>query len=75
MELSVYKIDGSESGKKVVLSEEIFGITPNDLAAILCLRCSLTLVSKILLHVEVDSVIVWRNAEDFLVEDNLLSGL
>ena len=30
MELSVYKIDGSESGKKVVLSEEIFGITPND---------------------------------------------
>ena len=25
MELSVYKIDGSESGKKVVLNEEIFG--------------------------------------------------
>ena len=30
MELSVYKIDGSESGKKVVLNEEIFGIMPND---------------------------------------------
>ena len=30
MELSVYKIDGTESGKKVVLCEEIFGITPND---------------------------------------------
>ena len=30
MELSVYKIDGSESGKKVVRNEEIFGITPND---------------------------------------------
>ena len=30
MELSVLKIDGSESGKKVVLNEEIFGITPND---------------------------------------------
>ena len=30
MELSVYKIDGTESGKKVVLNEEIFGITPND---------------------------------------------
>ena len=30
MELSVYKIDGSESGKKAVLNEEIFGITPND---------------------------------------------
>lgn len=30
MELSVYKIDGSESGKKVVLNEEIFGIKPND---------------------------------------------
>lgn len=30
MELSVYKIDGSESGKKVVLNEEIFGIEPNN---------------------------------------------
>ena len=30
MELSVYKIDGSESGKKVVLDEQIFGIEPND---------------------------------------------
>ena len=30
MELSVLKIDGTESGKKVVLSDEIFGITPNE---------------------------------------------
>ncbi len=30
MELSVYKIDGSESGKKVVLDEKVFGIEPND---------------------------------------------
>ncbi len=31
MELSVYKIDGSESGKKVVLDEKVFGIeNPND---------------------------------------------
>lgn len=30
MELSVLKIDGSESGKKVVLDENVFGITPND---------------------------------------------
>ena len=30
MELSVYKIDGSESGKKVVLDENVFGIEPND---------------------------------------------
>ena len=30
MELSVYKIDGSESGKKVVLDERVFGIEPND---------------------------------------------
>ena len=30
MELSVYKIDGSESGKKVTLDERIFGIEPND---------------------------------------------
>ena len=30
MELSVYKIDGSESGKKVVLDEKVFGVEPND---------------------------------------------
>ncbi len=30
MELSVYKIDGTESGKKIVLDAEIFGIEPND---------------------------------------------
>ena len=30
MELSVYKIDGSESGKKVVLDDAIFGIQPTD---------------------------------------------
>ena len=30
MELPVYKIDGSESGKKVVLDERIFGIEPTD---------------------------------------------
>ena len=30
MELSVLKIDGSESGKKVVLDEKVFGVAPND---------------------------------------------
>ena len=30
MELSVYKIDGTESGKKVTLDPAIFGIEPND---------------------------------------------
>lgn len=30
MELSVYKIDGTESGKKIVLDEQIFGIEPNN---------------------------------------------
>ena len=30
MALSVYKIDGTESGKKVVLNEQIFGIEPNN---------------------------------------------
>ncbi len=30
MELSVLKIDGFESGKKVVLDENVFGVTPND---------------------------------------------
>lgn len=29
MELSVYKIDGTESGKKVTLDSGIFGIEPN----------------------------------------------
>ena len=30
MELEVLKIDGSASGKKVVLPENVFGVTPND---------------------------------------------
>ena len=30
MELPVLKIDGSKSGKKVVLDEKVFGIEPND---------------------------------------------
>lgn len=30
MELSVYKIDGTESGKKVSLDPAVFGIEPND---------------------------------------------
>jgi large subunit ribosomal protein L4 len=30
MELSVYKIDGTESGKKVTLDPGIFGVEPND---------------------------------------------
>ena len=30
MELSVLKIDGSQSGKKVVLDEKVFGVEPND---------------------------------------------
>ena len=30
MELSVYKIDGQESGKKVTLDDKVFGIEPND---------------------------------------------
>ncbi len=30
MELSVYKIDGKESGKKVTLDAGVFGIEPND---------------------------------------------
>ena len=30
MELSVYKIDGTESGKKVTLDSAVFGIEPND---------------------------------------------
>ena len=30
MELAVLKIDGSESGKKVILPENVFGVTPND---------------------------------------------
>lgn len=30
MELNVLKIDGTESGKKVILDDRIFGITPNN---------------------------------------------
>ncbi|MCL2098656.1 MAG: 50S ribosomal protein L4 [Bacteroidales bacterium] len=30
MELSVYKIDGQESGKKAILDDAVFGLEPND---------------------------------------------
>ena len=30
MELAVLKIDGTESGKKVTLNEQVFGLEPND---------------------------------------------
>ena len=30
MEVKVLKIDGTESGKTVVLDDKVFGITPND---------------------------------------------
>ena len=30
MELSVYKIDGQESGKKITLDDTVFGVAPND---------------------------------------------
>ncbi len=30
MELSVYKIDGKESGKKIILDDSVFGLEPND---------------------------------------------
>lgn len=30
MEISVYKIDGQDSGKKVVLDDSVFGVEPND---------------------------------------------
>ncbi|MCQ2158955.1 MAG: 50S ribosomal protein L4 [Bacteroidales bacterium] len=30
MKLAVYKIDGTDSGKKVTLDERVFGVTPND---------------------------------------------
>ena len=30
MQLPVYKIDGSDSGKKIELDQNVFGVTPND---------------------------------------------
>ena len=30
MELSVFNIEGKETGRKVTLSDDIFGIEPND---------------------------------------------
>ena len=38
MELSVLKIDGTESGKKVTLNEAVFGIEPNDHAIYLDIK-------------------------------------
>ena len=49
MELSVIKIDGTESGKKVVLNDEIFGITPNDHAIYLDVKQYLSLIFKLII--------------------------
>lgn len=38
MEVSVYKADGKESGKKVTLNESVFGIEPNDHAIYLDIK-------------------------------------
>ena len=38
MELPVLKIDGTDSGKKVVLDEKVFGVEPNDHAIYLDVR-------------------------------------
>jgi large subunit ribosomal protein L4 len=38
MQLEVYKIDGSPSGEKVTLAQEIFGIEPNDHAIYMAVR-------------------------------------
>ena len=77
MELSVYKIDGSESGKKVVLNEEIFGIQPNDHAIYLDVKQYLanqrqgTAKSKD--RSEVDSMVVRCNTENLFIESYCLS--
>ena len=43
-------------------------------AAVLSLRCSLTLICKILHYIEVDSVVIRSDAEYLLIEFYLLSG-
>ncbi|MCK5737630.1 50S ribosomal protein L4 [bacterium] len=42
MELDLYKVDGSLSGKKVTLPEEVFGIEPNDHVIYLAVKVQLT---------------------------------
>jgi large subunit ribosomal protein L4 len=41
MNVDIYKIDGSSSGKKIKLDEEIFGIDPNDHAVYLAVKAYL----------------------------------
>src|SRR5574344_3026107 len=38
MELSIYNIQGKETGKKIVLDESIFGVEPNDHAIYLAVK-------------------------------------
>ena len=38
MEIAVYKIDGQDSGKKVVLDDTVFGIEPNNHALYLDIK-------------------------------------
>ena len=38
MKLDILKIDGSSSGKKLELSDEIFGVEPNDHAIYLAVK-------------------------------------
>ena len=45
-----------------------------NLAAVLCLGCTLTVVCQILEDVEIDGMIIRLDTENFLVEHDLLSG-
>ena len=38
MELSIYNIQGKETGRKIVLDESIFGVEPNDHAIYLAVK-------------------------------------
>ena len=56
------------------LATELLGAVGN-FTAVLGLGGTLTLVVQVLDDVEIDSVVVRLDTEDFLVKDNLLSGL
>ena len=45
------------------------------LTAVLCLSCSLTLISEVLYYIEVDSVVIRSDTEHPLIESYLLSGI
>ena len=63
------------TGTAATLLTTEFAGRARDFAALLRLRITLTLVGHILLHVQIDNVVIRFNAEDILIQSYLSTGL